>query len=59
MLPFLREDEKQLISVLDTIKREVQGDLVINLNVQVEDQANLLIQNEILKRIKYLYVCFV
>ena len=46
-----REDEKQLIQILDTIKKEVQGDLTINMNIQVEDQANLIVKNEILKEL--------
>lgn len=46
-----REDEKQLILLLDNIKKEVQGDITVNLSIQVEDQANILIQNEISKEL--------
>lgn len=46
-----REDEKQLISIMENIKREIQGDLVINgtLNLQIEEKANDYIQREMLK----------
>lgn len=46
-----REDEKQLISIMENIKKEIQGDLVINgtLNLQIEEKANDYIQREMLK----------
>lgn len=48
-----REDEKSLITLLDSIKKEIQGDLVINgtLNLQIEDQANIYAKNEMLKNL--------
>ena len=48
-----REDEKQLMAVLESIKKEIQGDLVINgtLNLQIEDQANMYAKNEMLKNL--------
>ena len=46
-----REDEKQLTSLLNLIKQEVQGDLTVNLNanVSIEEKANDYVKNEILK----------
>ena len=48
-----KEDEKQLLAILESIKREIQGDLVINgeLNVQIEDQASIFIKNQMMKKI--------
>lgn len=48
---FSREDEKQLTSLLNLIKQEVQGDLTVNLNanVTIEEKANDYVKNEILK----------
>ena len=48
-----RDDEKQLISIMENIKKEIQGDLVINgtLNLSIEDQANMYVKNEMLKKL--------
>lgn len=48
-----RDDEKQLINLLGEIKKEVQGDLVINgsLNLSIEEKANEYLQNEMLKKL--------
>ena len=46
-----RDDEKQLISIIESIKKEIQGDLVINgtLNVTIQEQANAFIKDQMLK----------
>lgn len=48
-----RENEKQLQSLLESIKKECDGDLVINgnFNVTVENQADLFVKQEILKEL--------
>ena len=48
-----REDEKQLMTLIDSIKKEIQGDLVINgnINLQIEEKANFFIQKEMLKNL--------
>ena len=48
---YSREDEKQLISILGEIKKEIQGDLVVNANVnlQIEEKSNQFIEQEMLK----------
>lgn len=46
-----RDDEKQLLSIMESIKKEIQGDLVINgtLNLSIQEQANTVIKDQILK----------
>lgn len=46
-----REDEKALLGLLDSIKKEIQGDMVINANVnlQIEEKSNFFIEQEMLK----------
>lgn len=48
-----REDEKQLMTLIESIKKEIQGDLVINgnINLQIEEKANFFIQKEMLKNL--------
>lgn len=48
-----REDEKQLLQIMESIKKEIQGDLVVNANVnlQIEEKSNQFIEQEILKRL--------
>lgn len=46
-----KEDEKQLLAILEIIKREVQGDLVINGSVKmdIEEKADRFVKQEALK----------
>lgn len=46
-----REDEKALLGLLESIKKEIQGDMVINANVnlQIEEKSNFFIEQEMLK----------
>ena len=46
-----REDEKALLGLLESIKKEIQGDLVVNANVnlQIEEKSNFFIEQEMLK----------
>ena len=46
-----REDEKELMTLLDAVKKEIQGDLVVNANVnlQIEEKSNQFIEQEMLK----------
>lgn len=48
---FNREDEKALLTLLESIKKEIQGDLVVNANVnlQIEEKSNFFIEQEMLK----------
>lgn len=48
-----REDEKALLGLLESIKKEIQGDLVLNANVnlQVEEKSNFFIEQEMLKNL--------
>ena len=46
-----REDEKALLGLLESIKKEIQGDMVINANVnlQIKEKSNFFIEQEMLK----------
>lgn len=48
-----REDEKALLGLLESIKKEIQGDMVINANVnlQIEEKSNFFIEQEMLKNL--------
>lgn len=48
-----REDEKALLGLLESIKKEIQGDLVVNANVslQIEEKSNFFIEQEMLKNL--------
>lgn len=48
-----REDEKSLLGLLEAIKKEIQGDLVVNANVnlQIEEKSNFFIEQEMLKNL--------
>lgn len=48
-----REDEKELLVLLEAIKKEIQGDLVVNANVnlQIEEKSNFFIEQEMLKNL--------
>lgn len=48
-----REDEKSLLGLLESIKKEIQGDLTINANVnlQIEEKSNFFIEQEMLKNL--------
>lgn len=50
---FNREDEKALMTLLDAVKKEIQGDLVVNANVnlQIEEKSNQFIEQEMLKNL--------
>lgn len=48
-----KEDEKALFTLLETIKKEIQGDIVVNANVnlQIEEKSNFYIEQEMLKNL--------
>lgn len=48
-----REDEKQLMVLLEAVKKEIQGDLVVNasVNLQIEENSNRYIEQEMLKNL--------
>lgn len=48
-----REDEKALLGLLESIKKEIQGDLVVNANVnlQIEEKSSFFIEQEMLKNL--------
>ena len=48
-----REDEKALLGLLESIKKEIQGDMVINasVNLQIEEKSNFFIEQEMLKNL--------
>lgn len=50
---FNREDEKALLSLLESIKKEIQGDLVVNANVnlKIEEKSNFFVEQEMLKNL--------
>lgn len=46
-----RDDERQLMTLLESVKKEIQGDLVVNanMNLQIEEKSNQFIEQEMLK----------